>query len=206
MVFNLRITQFANPGTLPELRGLTEGQVQRLKDEGGTASLSRPVTGQAGRLVLGQAFKSLADLQGRRQRTAMDPSQADYFEKVRPLLSRTVDVEISETLLAPAGDDPPRYLQRLTWTPAPGQGPKARDILLEYFAGRQKSGMRVGVAEAIASGQPKLHANILHGSIDAFEAARAKNRQNPERQAMNDRLAPFVTDMQIELFEVLIPR
>ena len=186
--------------------GAVVGLVKKRKAQGITAALTRPVTGQAGRLYFAQAFETLDDLEAHRRRNADDAESHAYVDKVAELESRPVDIELTESLLLAQEGAAPSYIQRIRYTAAPAQGLPLREALVEWFTARQATGFRVGLSESVASGDQQFYANALHDSLGSVGDLRGHNRDNAALKAFNDRLAPMLAGFSMELIEIVIPR
>ena len=202
-MYSQRIIQTAAVGKAPELRELNIAQVKARQGQGTRASLSTPITGVGGRLVVGLSFDTLGDLQTFRERNTADAGLQQYLARISPLMAQPVQTELWEVILPAQPGDAPSYLQAVTWTAAVGQGPALREAVLERFKKRQAEGLRCGVAEQVASDAFRMRLNILLGSLADLESQRERNRTDAGFREFGDRVARISTATTVDLSEVI---
>lgn len=205
LLYSQRITQTAAVGKAPELGELNLAQVKARQAQGTRASLSTPLTGVGGRLVVGLTFDTLGDLQAFREHNAADPAFQQYVARISGLMAKPVETEIWEVVLPAQPGAEPAYVQAVTWTAAVGQGAALRAAVVERFAKRQAEGFRCGVAEQLASDAFRIRLSVLLGSLSDLETQRTSNRSDPAFAEFNRRTAPMLAALSVELSEVIVP-
>ena len=204
-MYSQRIIQTAAVGKAPELRELNLAQVKARQAQGTRASLSTPITGVGGRLVIGLGFDSLGDLQAFRERNASDTTFQQYVTRISALMAKPVETELWELALVPQPGSDPAYVQTVTWTAAIGKGPALREAVVERFTKRQAEGFRCGVSEQVASDAFRMRVNILLGSLSDLEAQREHNRSDKAFLEFGRHTAPLSAAVTVELSEVIVP-
>ena len=204
-MYSQRITQTAALGKAPELRELNLAQVKARQAQGTRASLSTPITGVGGRLVVGLNFDTLSDLQTFRERNAADAGFQQYVARISLLMAQPVQTELWEVILPAQPGGAPAYIQSVTWTAALGQGPVLREAVLERFKKRQAEGFRCAVTEQLASDAFRMRLGILLGSLGDLETQRVRNRTDAGFREFGDRVAQISTATTVELSEVIVP-
>ena len=204
-MYSQRIIQTAAVGKAPELRELNLAQVKARQAQGTRASLSTPVTGVSGRLVLGLNFDTLGDLQAFRERNASDNALQQYVARISALMASPVETELWELFLPAQPGSAPAYVQAVTWTAAVGKGPDLRAAVLERFTKRQGEGFRCAVAEQVASDAFRMRLSILLGSLSDLETQREHNRSDKAFLDFGRHIAPMLVATTVELSEVIVP-
>ena len=204
-MYSQRIIQTAAVGKAPELRELNLAQVKARQAQGARASLSTPITGVGGRLVIGLNFDSLGDLQAFRERNASDAVFQQYIARSSALMAKPVETELWELVLVPQPGSDPAFVQGVTWTAAIGKGPALREAVVERFTKRQAEGFRCAVAEQVSSDAFRMRLTILLGSLSELEAQREHNRSDKAFLEFGRHTAPMLTAVSVELSEVIVP-
>jgi hypothetical protein len=204
-LYSQRIIQTAAVGKAPELRELNLAQVKARQAQGTRASLSTPVTGVGGRLVVGLNFDTLGDLQAFRERNASDAPFQQYVARISALMAKPVETELWELVLPAQPGAAAAYVQAVTWTAAVGKGPALRDAVVERFTTRQGEGLRCAVSEQVASDAFRMRMNVLFGSLSDLETQRAHNRGDKGFVDFGRHIASMLAATTVELSEVIVP-
>jgi hypothetical protein len=205
-VYIQRVTQTAALGKAQELRTLNIAQVKARQDQGIRASLSAPLTGVGGRLVVGLMYDALADLQALRERNASDAAFQQYAAKIATLMANPIETEIWEMLLQVQTGSTPAYTQAITFTAGIGHTAALRAAVLERGTTRQAAGVRCGVLEQVATDAYRIRFTLPLGALSELEARRVQNRNDPELQAFQSRVTPLLgAPNRVEISEVIVP-
>jgi len=196
-------------GKFPDLRALLTERVKQRQAEGVDAALAVAIdpTPDGAWFAMNIRHADLAALEAFRDRNAADAGFQAWNAKLVPLLGRNPAGDISETLSVPPPGGPVRFIQRITFRPAPGRLPELRAMQMERVKQRQADGARVGLAVTLGGEEgSETIFFALHASLKDFEATRQKLGADPAAQLFVQRISTLMTrPPRVTLAEILVP-
>ena len=140
------------------------------------------------------------------KRTArMQPSRR-FSRRSPPLQAKLATFELWEVTIAGNPATPPKYVQRIVTTAAPGQANALKELLSQRVRENQEKGVTCGLGQQMASDAPRFGMVVLFASLAEFEARRAQLMADSTGQQFMTKLAALCsTHGEVELSEVIIP-
>ena len=204
-MFTQRIVLTPALGRAAELVEVLSERVRGQQAQGLRAGLHSPLTGH-GRLVVGIGFETLAGLQAFREKNRQDATFQAFQAKIAPLQAKPATFELWEVTIAVNPASPPKYVQRIVTTAAPGQANALKELLSQRVRENQEKGVTCGLGQQMASDAPRFGMVVLFASLAEFEARRAQLMADSTGQQFTKKLAALCsTHGEVELSEVLIP-
>ena len=204
-MFTQRIVLTPALGRAAELVEVLSERVRGQQAQGLRASLSSPITGH-GRVVVNIGFETLAGLQVFREKNRQDATFQAFQTKIAPLQAKLATFELWEVTIAGNPATPPKYVQRIVNTAAPGQANALKELLSLRVRENQEKGVTCALSQQIASDAPRFGMAVLFASLAEFEARRAQLMADSTAQQFMTKLAALCsTHGEVELSEVLIP-